>query len=365
MDLSWLGWVLVVLLAPIVPYLLIQQRKLAKLQNDKDSSSNNLTTRLVELQTDVGQLRADTSRQQSEILRLQDDKKGLERYQVSLLEDLELLKEENQRLAVEIEGRPAQSEVRYGIATIGISGSGKTALTLPWANPLVRLRHIGGTQFDKYERTVSRVFENESRTYVQHVFEIYDWGGEHIDEAQTALVKLGVIHALILVVDLGPYVAAESRHVFSKERITAQLEKFNTHALTYFFATSIVQHCKHYVLFINKSDLLSGLPHEIEEQAKKFYQPLIKDMTKWSEDRGVNFEIIVGSAETGAGTRLLVPHLLENILPAEAHDEQLKKQPAGGALPAPITPNSAPVTTSRDGDRERGRVEHLRPAMRG
>ncbi len=260
---------------------------------------------------------------QDQLIQSQGEVTRLQRHQETLLDDISVLKAEKDELSRELEGRPTKTERRYGIATVGVSGSGKTALTLRWANPRIQPEQVKATMFSKYERTVSRVFDSDSRIHVDHIFEVYDWGGEHVEEALTALVKLGAIHALLVVVDLGPFLKGEQRHAFSQEHIERQLQEFDQQVLRFFFAPAVVQHCKHYVLFINKSDLLSGYPAEIEEKARQYYEPLIRDMTAYSDQRGVNLQVMVGSADTGAGTVRLYQYLIENILPEEARDDQL------------------------------------------
>lgn len=307
-DSSWLPWLAVVASAPFLPLFLVerQKRKERVLEHER-----------AVLQS--GQHAAQLTQSQQEVARLQ-------REQESLLQEIGTLKTEKEELQREFEGRATKTERRYGIATVGVSGCGKTALTLRWANPRIQPEQVRATMFSKYDRTISRVFDSDSRIHVDHVFEIYDWGGEHIEEALTALVKLGVIHALLVIVDLGPYVRDEQRHIFSQEHIDRQLQEFDQHVLRFFFAPAVVQHCKHYVLFINKSDLLSGFPAEVEKQARQYYERLINDMATYSEQRGVNLQVMVGSADTGAGTNRLYQYLIENILPEEARDEQLLQE---------------------------------------
>lgn len=233
------------------------------------------------------------------------------------------LKAKNEALQRQIDDRPTRTEVRYGVATVGYSGCGKTALTLRWANPRIKPEQVKATQFAKYDKTVSRVYDSDSRVPVDHIFEIYDWGGEHIEEALTALVKLGAIHALLVVVSLAAYDRKSEKHEFSQEHIDKQLQEFDQQVLRFFFSPAVVQHCKHYVLFINKSDLLAGTPEAIEAKAMQYFEQLIKDMRNFSENRGVNCEVIVGSADKGTGTNKLYSHLIEHILPDDARDPEL------------------------------------------
>ena len=152
-------------------------------------------------------------------------------------DDISTLKTENASLRKEIDGRPTKTEVRYGIATVGVSGCGKTALTLRWANPRVRPEQVKATQFSKYQRTISRVYDPDSRIHVEHIFEVYDWGGEHIEEALTALVKLGTIHALLVVVDLGPVCSCARTGTSSARSISiGSLREFDQQVLRFFCA---------------------------------------------------------------------------------------------------------------------------------
>ena len=113
---------------------------------------------------------------------------------------LDNLEKENEWFREELEKRPRVVRRTYKILTLGVSGTGKTALTLKWANPLTDLGTLAGTKIDRYQRTVSLVTGKEAMT--EHVFEIGDWGGEHIVDAQQELI-VDEIHGLLIVVDLG------------------------------------------------------------------------------------------------------------------------------------------------------------------
>jgi hypothetical protein len=167
------------------------------------------------------------------------------------------------------------------------------------------------------------------------VFEIRDWGGEHIVDAQQELV-MDEIDGLLMVVDLGHGDAKKA----DPQRIRDQMQEFQPQALRYFFGSRTAACCKAVVLFINKSDLLPGTPAEVEEKAKKLYETLIDDLMKYSNN--IDVRVFVGSASYGHSTHLLFSHFVERILPKNAYDAQLlqrleagSEDPAQGPLPEP------------------------------
>ncbi len=228
----------------------------------------------------------------------------------------------------ELATRPRITRKVYKILTLGVSSTGKTSLTLKWANPLVDLGMIQGTKVERYERTVSQVVSNEGTT--EHVFEIGDWGGERIVDAQQALI-VDEIHGMLIVVDLG----GKDAKAVDPARIQDQLLEFQPQALQYLFGPSVS--CKSVVLFINKSDLLSGTPSEIEEQAKSLYGKLITDLGKYASR--VHVHVLVGSATSGHSTHHLFAHFVERILPRSGYDNRLLQQ-----IKVEATPPSAPPT---------------------
>ena len=227
---------------------------------------------------------------------------------------LDNLEKENEWFRQELEKRPRVTRRTYKILTLGVSGTGKTALTLKWANPLTDLGTLAGTKIDRYQRTVSLVTGKEAMT--EHVFEIGDWGGEYIVDAHQELV-MDEIHGLLLVVDL----AGRDATKVEPERIQQQLRDFQAEVLKFFFGPRTVASCKTVVLFINKSDLLSGTPAEVERQARTHYKRLIDDLEK--HDAQLNVHVLVGSATSGHSIHHLFSHFVERILPSTAYDAQL------------------------------------------
>lgn len=240
----------------------------------------------------------------------------------------------------ELKDRPKVVRKIYKILTLGVSSTGKTSLTLKWANPLVDLGTIEGTKVERYQRTVSQFVHNDVTT--EHVFEIGDWGGERIVEALHELI-VDQIHGMLIVVDLG---GKEAKAV-DPARIQDQLKEFQPQALQYFFGPKTVTSCKTVVLFINKSDLLPGTPAESEAQAKQLYGKLVSDLRKY--EAHINVQVFVGSATSGHSTHLLFSHFVEKILPKSAYDAQLlqrmKREAIGSKAPprAPTATMTAPL----------------------
>jgi GTPase SAR1 family protein len=214
----------------------------------------------------------------------------------------------------ELTMRPKIVRRSYKILTLGVSGTGKTALTLKWANPLVDLGTLQGTKVERYERTVSHRQEGDELT--EHVFEVRDWGGEHIVDAQHELILDGV-HGLLIVVDL----ARRDGTAVEPARIQEQLREFQPESLRYFFGPTTMAACQAVVLFINKSDVLSGTPAEVEREARRHYQRLIDDLQCYKSQLDVH--VLVGSATYGHSTHHLFAHFVSRILPETAYDPQL------------------------------------------
>lgn len=234
--------------------------------------------------------------------------------------------------------RPESKRKTYRILALGMKATGKTSLTLKWANPLTDLTSIAGTKIERYERSVSRV--QAAKDVTEHVFEVHDWGGEHIVDAVQELITEEV-HGLLLVVDLG---GKDAKQV-DRERVTTQLQEFQPQALRYFFVPKMMASCKTVVLFINKSDLIPGTPAQVEEQAKHLYQPLIDSLAKYANQ--IDVKVFVGSANFGHATHFLFSHFVEKILPKNAYDNQLQqrmKADLGTTMTSTSTSTTAPFS---------------------
>jgi GTPase SAR1 family protein len=230
---------------------------------------------------------------------------------------LDHMEQEINYLRRELEMRPKLTRKIYKILTLGIKSAGKTSLTLKWANPLIDLGAIEGTRIERYERTISHVQRHDTAT--EHVFEISDWGGEHIVDAQQELITEDVC-GLLIVVDLG----GQGAKTVEVSRVQQQLREFHAQALRYFFSPRTLTSCKTVVLFINKSDLIPGTPAEVEAKAQEYYAPLIRDLMSYSSQ--IDICIIVGSALSGHGLHHLFAHCVDKILPRSAFDAQLLQQ---------------------------------------
>ena len=235
---------------------------------------------------------------------------------------LEAVEKDNEWQRAELEKRPRIVQKEYRILTLGIEASGKTSLTLKWANPLANLGVYEGTHFERYARTVSHVRSGDVIT--EHVFVVHDWGGEQMVDAMRELLELE-IGGLLIVVDLG---GKDAREV-EPARIQVQLEELSPKVLKYFLAPKTIASCKAVVLFINKSDLCGGPPALAEEEAKNLYAPLIAELLRYAAQ--VDVRVFVGSTNYGHSTQQLFAYFVERILPRSAYDAQLlQRLKAGG-----------------------------------
>lgn len=266
------------------------------------------------------------------------------RTSMSLRKQIEDLTREREEIRTK---NPRFRKLTFNIGVIGIVGSGKTALCLRLTDPL--FQDINGTapsnhEID-YDRSVVVVTNKRDSTRFEYVFRFREWGGEKLIEAQSDMLRLcdparstdieGAsvargIQALIFVVDIACLVApvgsresADRRgHVFSRERIRLQIERyFDARSLRFLLNQTIQTHLQTVVLFINKADTLAGSPERTEEELRVLYQDLIVNLG------GIyaKLQVIVGSVNTDAGLLKLYSHLVDSILPAEVK----KQRPLG------------------------------------
>lgn len=298
---------LVLLFAVIVVVLWIRNSKVADEVDNAETERDAARERARQLQEQVRQL--------------QEKNTALDAETKKQLNWLDTAEQHLRAREDELKSRPKVERSIYRILTLGMKATGKSSLTLKWANPLVDLGTIEGTKMERYERTVSLVKGRD--TYTEHVFELYDWGGEHIVDAQAQLVRgeidgrKGDIHGILMVVDLG---GRDARQV-DEHRINEQITMFNPHALQFFLTTDIVRSCKTIVLFINKSDLIPGPPAHAEAHAQEYFFPLIQALQTYANKLEVR--VMVGSASFGHSTHILFSHFVQQILPESAYDQQL------------------------------------------
>lgn len=294
--------VLVSIVAAFVIVLAVLMSKYGKVVDaldDAETKNQSNLDRVKFLQDKIGTLEADNKRQ---------------------LGWLDAQTEELNWHKSELDKRPIVDRKIYRILTVGMKATGKSSLTLKWANPLVDLGSIEGTKIERYERTVSQVRTRDS--LVEHIFEVHDWGGEHIVDAQQELI-MEEIQGILMVVDLG---GKDARQI-DQHRIMEQLDEFNPKALKFFFSPKTVASCKTIVLFINKSDLIPGTPAQAEAHAKQYYAPLIDSLMQYATH--IDVKVMVGSASFGHSTHVLFSHFVEQILPKAAYDPQLLQRIKG------------------------------------
>lgn len=248
-----------------------------------------------------------------------------------LTEKEELLLNKTQELC----SRPKIIKNFYHLATIGNTSCGKTALTLKWTNPLIDIVRIPSTVNPvRYDKRVS-IQESTEGFCTFHVYSIFDYGGEDMQEVRDAM-QTKDIRALLLVVDVAktmtdPNDQTKRTSVYSQGNIDEQVKLWNYDALKFLFSKEIQKSCSKYILFINKLDVLQSQFPESDEQldarARTLYKDVIDSLARLSKKFGAKFTVLTGSAQTGRGCPELYKELLVDILPLAARDESLQYVP--------------------------------------
>lgn len=310
-----------------VTSILLTQR-ISRLRAEGEAAQGTIRDLRGQLDGTRAQLEATRAQQSAALARMSE----LEEQDRQKAEWLDNYEKEIEWARTELEKRPKIVRKTYKILTLGISGTGKTALTLKWANPLTDLGALQGTKIERYERTVSHVPGKD--VTIEHVFEIGDWGGEHIVDAQQELI-VEEIHGLLMVVDL----AGKEAKAVEPSRIQLQLREFQPEALKFFFGPKTIASCKTIVLFINKADVIAGTPADVEREARNLYRRLIEDLEKYQAHLDVR--VLVGSATYGHSTHHLFSHFVERILPKNAYDTQLLQRMKSDAMAADVAVSMA------------------------
>lgn len=316
---------------------------------------------LIEREQDLEDLQAQLSLKEAE--------------QQKLMQERNTLQEANNALEHHKNTNPLYKKQIWHVGIIGISGSGKTALTLRLIDPmLLDIEGFAGTQVDvRYEKSMNVTFNQAEATRHEHVFRFHEWGGEYLVEAQRDILKMcqrgamvekdGTIdlpgmHALIFTVDLGDFLRDQHQNpigpqTFSKERVTKQIEEyFSAQKLPFLLNDTVMAQCRIILLFINKIDLWRCLP-EPRETPEKIFEKLILSLGRICG--GTPVEIIVGSAQTEEGLLSLGAHLVQRILPENARGGNLgvAEQFKGKRIPKPQVNHSASGAKGSDGKRAR------------
>lgn len=276
---------------------------------------------------------------------------------------------------------PSFKRLIYNIATIGASGSGKSALLNKLVDPaFLHIQGLSATTRESMDRTVIVSLNVKKHLRTEHVLRFYEWGGEYLVEAQSdmlnmcrpdyrldenGLVRHAGIQAMVFVVDLAypsqqPELANPQKHVFSRERIQKQVnDYFSFHAIKFLLNERILPYLQIVILFVNKCDRLDGNNlSELEEKVtKEYFNELIMGL----RNRAPAVEVIVGSAYTEAGLHKLFATLTTHVLPRDAWDGSLRLPEAiaagstkvkgpGPVPPSPSSPGTPAERAPRPGE---------------
>ncbi len=307
--------------------------------------------------------------------RTEQEKRSLEQFKDQLESHLKRERRDAQEARMM---NPSFKRLIYNIATIGASGSGKSALLNKLVDPTFRhLESLNPSTREQMDKTVTVSLNLKKHLRTEHVMRFYEWGGEFLVEAQNemlnmcrpdyrqdenGLVRLAGIQAIVFVVDLAcpskpPDLANPQKHMFSRERIQKQVNLyFSFDSIKFLLNERILPHVQTVILFVNKCDRLDGNNlSEIEEKVtREYFNELIMGL----RNRAPTVEVIVGSAYTEVSLHKLFSTLATHVLPEDAWDGSLRRPEAiaSGATkakePDPVSPVSpTPGTPTERGSR--------------
>lgn len=241
---------------------------------------------------------------------------------------IKTLSNQNEALMSELhfyQERPPLHSVLYDVIVLGISASGKTSLIRKITDPSFASMSIPypvtPTQGHcQNERTMIIQYDDKQRRYMKYGLRFHEWGGKYPSEALHFMRSVEIekgkeivdasdirfysgIHALILVADLGI-------NDFSEGRINEQIMSYFN--LDYLDSLLKIKSITNVILFINKSDLLSGKHSDIQMEIRKRFSYLIDNLNRMrASNYSANTHVIIGSVYTDMGLVRLYSYLVE------------------------------------------------------
>ena len=230
---------------------------------------------------------------------------------------------------------------RNSIMLLGIGGAGKTSLirTL-FDNPAAKPEDAT-ENYDMYRISIStKTFRqdgalegkdatsNDAPQGEKCTLFIGDYRGQNLGTLVRTFVlqqkmsyhpmAYGYINTLILVVDIippppnrdGPF--PEPQAEADTKRVRVHNQEWNDTALDAIFGLLTRNSLSHICLFINKFDLITDSSAESERKIIKKFQRVASRLRERANGAGASFEILLGSAKTGAQVNPLKRKIIAN-----------------------------------------------------
>lgn len=217
----------------------------------------------------------------------------------------------NARLkALHLPPRIRVDETRNSILLVGIGGVGKTSLIKALTHDLMAEPDTAGP-FKIYKH-VEKLGNEPSGVKRTNLY-FADYRGQNLtnliggflDQQKQPYCPLryGFLNSLVMVVDVTdpptyPGVIPKAKH-FSKKRVEDNLREWNIQSIQAILGLFTRPQLKYICLFVNKIDLLSGYDEAMENEIKKAYLPLLRELNEASDS--VRIECMLGSAARDLG----------------------------------------------------------------
>ena len=212
---------------------------------------------------------------------------------------------------------------RSSVILIGVGDTGKST----FIKTLLSKKDIEVTKTKKYKLYSGSIIDEEENRNTQYRFYIADYKGQNLATLISAFIwqqkwqyspmAYGHITSLVLIVDLFDRKSADKTKPDEEIRVKKHLEQWNDTALDAVWGLLRIESLKYVCLFINKLDSMADSSPMAQARYTALYDALATRLVKRIKPENikagvVDFEVVLGSAKTGANVSQVKRKLMEH-----------------------------------------------------